>query len=459
LNEEKQEEIALFRHGILFPVLRDGLRRGALTEYLREVAAQKHDIPHSEKTEISVSTLKRWRRKYLEEGFDGLKPKFRSDRDQPRAIDPEVLDRACQLRKENPDRSARQIIEMLQLSEEIAEGEVKRSTLSRHLRKRGLSRKMLKQEEEDGAKLPYRRFEAEAPNHLWQSDVKYGPRLPHPEDEQRNIQTYLIGFLDDFSRRIIHAEFYYHQDLVSLTDCCKKALLKGGVPQAIYVDHGKIYLSARFEAAVAQLGGKVITGKTYHPEGRGKIERLWREVNSSFASELQLLDGVTSISQLNDYMAAWVGQHHNQKVHSETDMMPEKRFARYLLSPQTVTRQQVDEAFLWRDERQVQKTATISFEGNRYEVEGALVGKKIVIHYDPTDLQTLRVYYRGEYYGEAQPVDLHREHHSTVAPRAQEQVRPSTGLNYLQLLKKEQRQKQRAQLDGLQFRDLPREED
>ena len=453
MDEKKREEIALFRHGLLFPVLKGQLKRGDVMRHFEEVVATQHQLPHSSKKEISVSTLKRWRARYRSDGFEALKPRSRNDRGKPRVMAEEVLEQACALRRENPKRSVVRIIEMLEMNEDVAAGTLKRSTLSRHFRKRGLSRRALRDTEEG----PYRRFEAKGPNVLWQSDVKYGPYLPDPSGGSSRLRTYLIGFLDDFSRKVIHAEFYWHQDLVSLADCCKKALLRGGGPRSIYVDHGKIFISSRFEAAAAGLGIYIMTGQTYHPEGRGKIERLWGEINRNFLSELQLLD-VTSLEDLNDHLDVWMSEHHNRRVHSETGQAPEERFSEHLREPRTFTQQELDEAFLWRDERRVLKTATISFEGSQYEVDPVLVGEKVVIYYDPLDLETLRVHHDGSRYADARPVDISRGHHPEVAQRDQGEDLPSTGLNYLELLNKQRQKRRNTQLDTLRFRDLPREE-
>jgi len=448
MDEKKREEIALFRHGLLFPVLKGQLKRGDVMRHFEEVVATQHQLPHSSKKEISVSTLKRWRARYRSDGFEALKPRSRNDRGKPRVMAEEVLEQACALRRENPKRSVVRIIEMLEMNEDVAAGTLKRSTLSRHFRKRGLSRRALRDTEEG----PYRRFEAKGPNVLWQSDVKYGPYLPDPSGGSSRLRTYLIGFLDDFSRKVIHAEFYWHQDLVSLADCCKKALIRGGLPKSIYVDHGKIYVSKRFRASAAELDIYIITGKTYHPEGRGKIERLWGDLTNSFLSELNVTDTMT-LARLNDYLEAWIEQHHNLRVHSETQEKPDQRFAENLIEPKFVGTKELNQAFLWRDTRKVQKTATISLEGNQYEVDPALIGKKITLYYDPVNLECIQVHHEGRRYADAEPVVLDKDHHSHVAKRPSKDT-PSTGLNYLELLRRKHQAQKRSQLDRMQYRKL-----
>jgi hypothetical protein len=52
-----------------------------------------------------------------------------------------------------------------------------------------------------------------------------------------------VVFLDDYSRLVTHAEFYFTESLVNLLDCFKKALLKYGLPKRVYCDNGMIYVS------------------------------------------------------------------------------------------------------------------------------------------------------------------------------------------------------------------------
>jgi hypothetical protein len=58
-----------------------------------------------------------------------------------------------------------------------------------------------------------RKFEAELPNDIWQSDVMHGPYVMV---EGRRRKTYLIAFIDDHSRLIPHAAFYLSENLDGL---------------------------------------------------------------------------------------------------------------------------------------------------------------------------------------------------------------------------------------------------
>ncbi len=143
----------------------------------------------------------------------------------------------------------------------------------------------------------FRRYEKDRPNAQWQSDVWHGPYIPDPRDGERMRRTYLIAFLDDHSRLVTHAEFYLAEDLPSLLDCFKKAVQKRGLPTRLYCDNGVIYTSRQFSRIVAELGMHHIRAKAYAPEGKGKIKRFWRTVDSSFLPELKLRPAKSSSSR------------------------------------------------------------------------------------------------------------------------------------------------------------------
>jgi transposase InsO family protein len=134
------------------------------------------------------------------------------------------------LKEELPARSVRQIVDMLAMDPEtpVGPGELKVSTLARHLRLLDKTRRLLAQ-----PARTFRRFEQEGPNRLWQADVCYGPWLPDPQDPNKKRRTYLVAFLDDYSRLVCHVQFYFAGDLVSLLHCFKQAILKRGVPAKV----------------------------------------------------------------------------------------------------------------------------------------------------------------------------------------------------------------------------------
>lgn len=58
--------------------------------------------------------------------------------------------------------------------------------------------------------------------------------LPDPNDPKKRRKAILFAILDDFSRYIVHAEFYWDEKLPRMEDSLKKAILKHGIPEQFY---------------------------------------------------------------------------------------------------------------------------------------------------------------------------------------------------------------------------------
>jgi transposase InsO family protein len=89
------------------------------------------------------------------------------------------------------------------------------STLWRLLKREGLMQRG------EQAAVDRRRFEAELPNDIWQSDVMHGPAVGA---QGQNRKAYLIAFIDDMSRLICHAQFYLSENLDCYLDALRQAL-------------------------------------------------------------------------------------------------------------------------------------------------------------------------------------------------------------------------------------------
>ncbi len=443
MNEKKREEIALFRYRLIVPFLSaEEIEWGCKGEILKRIAREQQNIPFSKKTSVSEATIRKYLRLYRQRGFDALKPKSRRDCGQSRKIPPQVLERAIILKKEVPARSIRKIIQILEAHQMAPPGLLKKSTLARIFKQKGLSRKQLLKTQKD-----FRAFQAERPNQIWQSDILYGPHLPDPDDPQRKKRTYLVAFLDDFSRLIAHAEFFWAEKLPHLELTLKKALIKRGIPEAIYVDNGQVYSAHRMDAICAELGIRKISCKPYSPEGKGKIERFFRTVRDDFLTELEQ-QPVAYLHELNRLFWAWLEVDYHQRSHSKTSEAPVERWRQHIggfLRP--VAEKQLQEIFLWRKTRRVSKLGTVSIEGREFETETFLKGRKVEVRFNPLDLNQVYIYLDGRFLQKALPAKLARWNQSqkkSQAKNTQTDPPPQSGIKYLHHLK-DQHHKQRQQ--------------
>ncbi len=192
-----------------------------------------------------------------------------------------------------------------------------------------------------------------------------------------------------------------------------------GIPRVVYLDNGSAMVSTQLLRSLAILGIQLTHSRPGQPAGRGKIERFFRTVREQFLVELAApgaLAKIDTLTELNELFTAWVESVYHQRVHSETGQTPLARFTATdppaLPSPAVL-----HEAFLWSERRTVTKTATVSLHGNTYEVDAALVGRRVELVFDPFDLTCLSVRY--------QEPDMAAAIHHTQ--REREQPRPSGG--------------------------------
>ncbi|HSL06537.1 MAG TPA: DDE-type integrase/transposase/recombinase [Pseudonocardiaceae bacterium] len=237
-----------------------------------------------------------------------------------------------------------------------------------------------------------------------------------------------------YPRALVGYRWGHSEDTVRLAAALRPALAARGVPRRLYVDNGSAFCDAQLLRACACLGIQLVHSRPGKPAGRGKIERVFRTVREQFLRELAApgAEPVRDLAHLNELFTAWVEQVYHRRVHTETDQPPLQRFLA-AGPPPVPSAESLREAFLWSARRTVTKTATLSFEGNLYEVDAALVGRRVELVYDPFDLTRLQVRYDGRDMGEATPQRIGRHVHTktrTPTPPAP----TSTGIDYLNLV-------------------------
>jgi len=386
---DQLREEALRRYRIIAPLLDESLSE-----------SEKRDIRWltCSREGISGRTLRRYVADFKRGGFDALLPRERKDKGSLRAISAEALELAAELRRELPGRSAERIQQFL-----ASEGySVARSTLERHLRQQGLSGREIKAEQKQVAS---RRFNRKGRNTLWQADLKYGPYLPDPDHLGRKIRTYLLAVIDDATRLVVHAEFYDNQRLPVLEDTLRKAVIKCGAPDNLYVDNGKIFVSQWLRLACAKLRIRHLTTKAYSAESKGKIERFNRTADE-FLQEARL-ENPQTLGQLNGLFRVWLSEGYNHREHSAlADKSPAQAFAQDTKPLRFPSPEALREAFLWEKTPRVDKTGCISLAGLCYEVGVEYIRKQVLVRYDPFDLSLVEVWSEGEKRKLVSPINI-----------------------------------------------------
>lgn len=241
-------------------------------------------------------------------------------------------------------------------------------------------------------------------NEMWQTDTMYGP---HVFDVSKNEKrkTFLIAFIDDASRLITHAEFFFQDDEVSLATALQTALAKRGKPEKIYCDNGSNYASKTIQLACLRLGIHLSHAPIRDGSAKGKIERFFRTFRDQF---LTVEHDLSSLESLNKQTIDWVENNYNDRYHSAVEMKPIDRFAMDRNRIQFLPNEDyIDEVFFTEEERKVAKDNTFRFDRCVYEAPVHLREQKIQIRFHPKNRDKVIVFFKDQKMGYAHLVDLY----------------------------------------------------
>jgi putative transposase len=418
IRAERARAVGLFRYALIREAADPQLSTKQRGRLVRGLAEREHRGPFGGPVRVSRATIDRWIRDWRAGGFDALVP-------TPRRVSPrtpgEVLDLAAALKREAPGRTAAQVAAILRAHAGWAPTE---RTLQRHF-----ARLELNTRPDGSPPRVFGRFEADAPNLLWTGDALHGPTIA-------GRKAILFAFLDDHSRLLVGHRWAHREDTVQLAAALRGALAARGVPASIYVDNGSAFVDKQLLRACASLGIRLIHSKPGQPAGRGKIERLFRTVRDQFLVEIGTGTEIADLVELNTRFTAWVETVYHRRPHSETGHTPLQRWSAATptsaAAPTLPPPAQLREAFLWAEHRTVTKTATVSLHGNTYQVDAALVGRRVELVFDPFDLTEIEVRWHGRPMGAAVPHKIDRHVHVKAQP--DQPPPPSTGIDYLRLV-------------------------
>ena len=432
--DTKAEKLALFRFGLVGPLVLESLPRGELTRRAQEIAARHYDIPNSKRNSVSVDTLLDWALRYRTNGFDALAPKARQDRGQSRAITPQLADLIERLKRENPHRTGATLLRELALSSGKNSPGVSASTLHRFLKQRGLTERQLL------VPPAHKKFEAQTSNQIWQADMLFGPYVQRPGGGK--MQAFLHATLDDASRLIPHAQFYPSQGLDACLDCLRQAIAARGVPVRLYIDNAKIYRSQQLARIAASLGTLIVHTPPYQPEGRGKIERYFRTVRDQFLTNLDPKQSL-SLEELNERLWTWIETAYHRAEHSALGSTPLLRWQRDIehvrqLAPATDLRR----LFFYRLDRLVRRDCTFLLHNRFYEAPPHLSGETIEVRFDPLDSAEVEIHFQGKPQGTARLVDPVINAQLPSAKRPAKAEPEPTGINFVELLQRKKDEKE-----------------
>ncbi len=397
-DNSKEMELALWRYGILSPLLHLKDENKNQTKLLDELAGKSRQRPDGRLVSVSAETVRKWLYRFRQGGLPGL-------HDRPRRgtslVPDSMADRLFALREKHPRWTIQRMTLML-LEEGLWNGhKPSRTAIYRFTKAKGLAR-------DPQSVIMGRAFSFNAFGELWVADFMHGPKLRVKGSKKKTI---LHVIMDDCSRYVVQGSFSFGETVEILVGELRQSIGRYGVPQRFYVDNGPSYASRHLEIVCARLSIQLCHTPPYRPQGRGKIERFFRTVRDQFLAGLPL----SNLAELNEAFNQWLSQYH-RRTHSSLECPPlEKRMqvrqATHLL-PETAC---PDALFYMERRCRVYSDGTIAFKKRRYEVLDQLPGSRVTISYLPRDLT--EIYYDHDF-KRARPLNPHANAHRFNHPRS-----------------------------------------
>ena len=355
MSVKKAEDFALFKYQIIAPILNDTGKRQA--RYFKKMAKKIYEVPTLGQKRYKAATFKSWLRNYRIGGFDALKLKTRADKGNSRKINEQLAHIIKHKVEGFPCLSSAAIYRLLIAEGDISPDQFGENTLRKYIKDNNLLIHCTEP-------TPRKKFEKEHPNELWTADCMHGPYIVH---EGRKKKVFLIDIIDDCTRVIVGARFFFHENSLSLEIILKEAISRFGLTQAVYCDNGAMFVSRHLQLACARLGIALIHSKPYDSPSRGKIERFHRTIRDKFLPFVNCSE-IGSIEQLNADFSRWLDKDYQKSFHHGIDGKPMDKWIDKAkdISIKRVSAHELDLAFYMTINRKVKNDATISVNSTLY---------------------------------------------------------------------------------------------
>jgi transposase len=322
---------------------------------------------------ISDRSMRRWRERYEEGGYDGLFDR-RKGKPSPKRLPVAVVEQVLGLyRDQYFDLNVRHFHEKLQSEHgiELSYTWVKLALQGAGLvtrgRKRGVHRKRRPRRP-----LPGMLLHIDGSHHRWFQDERWYD---------------LIVILDDATSEIYYAQLVEEESTVTVMAALREVVEGKGLFCALYSDRGShFWLTPKVGGkvdrhrltqvgrALAELGIQMIPA--YSPQARGRSERNFGTWQGRLPQELRL-QGIDSLEEANRFLR----QHYIAEFNRSFEVRAAERGTAFL--PRRS--QNLDLTFSLQFERAVNRDNTVSFQHLRLQIEpvrwrATLAGCTVRVH-------------------------------------------------------------------------------
>jgi len=239
-NERKPHEFkndvltAQTKFGVIAPIIQGLFPDVTKTAYYKRISEKPLQMPNGKCAKFNYNTFEKWEQAYRKSGFDGLCPKGRSDAGIPRKLSEAAIAEIYRLKELFPRANATLIYNKLIIDGVIMEKDTSISTIQRFFRKNNLKGKSFAMVNTKDRKA----FEEDSPCMMYQADTSHTIYITENGEKRK---TYLIHIVDDNTRLIVGARFFYEDNAYNFQKVLKEAVSRFGLCTKLYVDHGGPY--------------------------------------------------------------------------------------------------------------------------------------------------------------------------------------------------------------------------
>lgn len=397
LNYEKAQKISQLKFALIAPVVSGTFNDASQNDYFKRVSKLEIEWIDGTKKKFSFETIRGWYYRYIHGGIDALAPLARLDSGRSRRLSDEQKNYIVDKIKEFPKITGVFVYEMMIKDGIATKKDLSVDTVQRFIRNSNIR---------NGASLPKkerRTWEFESSCDGYEADTCHTFYIFDKNGEYR--KTYLIAMIDNHSRMIVGAEFFFNDNAVNFQKVWKSAVSRYGRSRVLILDNGSSYKNKSTGMISTKLGTHLIYNPPFSPQGKALQERFFRTIKDRWLNA-DHGSNYHSLEELNEKLKTWIAQY-NRTPHRALEKDANDNHTplqRYMFDMKDVepcmTANKradeydgwVDECFLHEETRKVNGDSTVLINNILFDVPSVYIGSKVIVRYEPRDYSVVYLY-------------------------------------------------------------------
>lgn len=335
-------------------------------EFVKEVLAKQGTKSElCRKYGISRPTGDKWVERY--KNGESLEDRSKAPFKTANRISPDMEEKIINYRNTYPAIGAVKIRRMME--DEGYQNLPSASTFNNVFKRNGLIDK-----EDSQSSTPFKRFEKEEPNDMWQGDFKGHFAMKNGQ------RCHPLNIIDDCTRFNLCSDPLPNETLEGILPSMKRIFCEYGLPKVFLCDNGNPWGTVqstgftKFEVWLMDLGILTIHGRIHHPQTQGKEERYNRTMTRELLKHTEFENFADAWMKCSEYR-----QFYNEK-RPHYALSLKTPASQYTPSP----RKYIDKIAPWEYGNEyrlvrVKSTGYFNYGGQGYFLSEAFGGKQIAV--------------------------------------------------------------------------------